>query len=126
MSTSKTEGKVQVRCTNALQVRCIGCQAIGYVPREGWAERPCPICGRCLTDWVKVPAIKAKINVPKAAYFEQRQPEHLEGDMRELNGDLAGFTNIGTKRSLLDRDDFRGLIEWNLQPSSDCVDSGSA
>lgn len=100
--------------TSKIQVRCIGCQAIGYVPVEGWADRPCPKCGCCLTDWVKVHSVRAKLAVPKAAYFEQRKPEHLDGDMRELNGDLAGFTNTGTKRSLEDRDDFREVI-WTQE-----------
>lgn len=95
--------------TSKIQVRCIGCQAIGYVPKEGWAERPCPKCGCALTDWVKVPNIKATPAVPKAAFFEQRKPEHLEGDMRELNGDMAGFTSVGRRYRLEERDDFKNV-----------------
>lgn len=91
-----------------IQLRCIGCQAIGYREVEDSDFGHCPKCDCCLTDWVKVPNVRAALAIPKAAFFEQRKPEHLEGDMREMNGSDTGFMGRKVQR-LEDRDDFLGL-----------------
>lgn len=97
--------------TKKIQVRCIGCQAIGYVPVEGWADRPCPKCGRCLTDWVKTPYFHATKKVAKAHDGFNRKYEDLHKDLAEMRGDGTEYTGAGKAQRLEDRDDFK---EFNL------------
>lgn len=98
------------REANRIQVRCIGCQSIGYVPSEDWTNRPCPKCGCSLTDWVKVPSVHATKSLPKCESWDKRSYDDFHGDLAELRGTGTEYTGRSKPKRLEDRDDFVGLF----------------
>ena len=91
-----------------IQVRCIGCQAIGYVVRKYFMDqKPCPKCGCALTDWVKIPGIKATPAMPKAANWDKRSYDDFHGDLAEIRGTGTEYAGVSKPRKLEDRNDFR-------------------
>lgn len=95
-----------------IQVRCIGCQAVGYVkkPVEGSELPKCPLCDCYTTDWVRVPLVRGQNKTePKAMDPFGKKFEDFDKDFKELKGFGTEYSGLGRPKTLEDRDDFAGL-----------------